>query len=86
MGDLGHDGGVCEWMMDAGAYFSAVQSGKVYLIETGGELRIKRLFKRANGWVVASDNQDKIRYPDEPLNALNDIRIIGRIVWRGGRL
>ena len=35
---------------------------------------------------IASDNQDKIRYSDEPLNALGDIRVIGRIVWRGSRL
>lgn len=60
------------------------QSGKVYVIEVGGDLRAKRLFNRATGWVIASDNQDKMRYPDEPLHSLGDIRVLGRVVWRGG--
>ena len=60
------------------------QSGKVYVIAVDGDLRVKRLFKRPAGWVLVSDNQDKARYPDEPLASLGEIRVIGRVVWRGG--
>jgi len=60
------------------------QSGKVYVIAVDGDLRVKRLFKRPAGWTLVSDNQDKARYPDEPLASLGDIRVLGRVVWRGG--
>ena len=60
------------------------QSGKVYVIAVDGDLRVKRLFKRPAGWALVSDNQDKARYPDEPLASLGDIRLLGRVVWRGG--
>ena len=59
-------------------------SGKVYVIQIDGDLRVKRLFKRPGGWVLASDSPDKARYPDEPLAAISDIRILGRVAWRGG--
>lgn len=61
-------------------------SGKVYVIQIDGDLRVKRLFKRPGGWVIVSDSQDKVRYPDEPLAAITDIRVLGRVAWRGGGL
>lgn len=61
-------------------------SSRVYVINVDGDIRVKRLFKRPGGWVIASDNQDKMRYPDEPLTAISEIKILGRVVWRGGGL
>ncbi len=50
---------------------------------------VKRLVKSDfDGWIIRSDNPDKARYGDETLRdgEINEIRIIGRVVWRGGML
>lgn len=50
---------------------------------------VKRLIKSDfDGWIIRSDNPDKTRYGDENLRdgEINEIRIIGRVVWRGGML
>ncbi|WP_106804564.1 S24 family peptidase [Pseudomonas sp. S5D5] len=50
---------------------------------------VKRLVKSDfDGWIIRSDNQDKARYGDETLRdgEINEVRIIGRVVWRGGML
>lgn len=39
---------------------------------------------RIGEWVYTSDNVDKNRYPDMP--ALKNDKIIGRVVWIGGKL
>lgn len=63
------------------------RDGKVYVLQRAdGDLIIKRLVKQMAGWVIRSDNEDKRRYPDEPVSAddLQQIEIVGRVVWRGG--
>lgn len=63
------------------------RDGKVYVLQRAdGELIIKRLVKQMSGWVIRSDNEDKRRYPDEPVSTddLQQIEIVGRVVWRGG--
>jgi len=66
------------------------RDGQVFAIEREGELLIKRLARHpAGGWICRSDNPDKIRYADwEPVSAeqLGLLRIVGRIVWRGGAM
>lgn len=50
---------------------------------------VKRLVKSDfDGWIIRSDNPDKARYGDETLRdgEINEVRIIGRVVWRGGML
>ncbi len=56
--------------------------------ESNGTL-VKRLVKsEIDGWIIRSDNPDKKRYGDETLRdgEINEVRIIGRVVWRGGML
>lgn len=63
------------------------RDGKVYVLQRpDGEIIIKRLIKQMAGWVIRSDNEDKRRYPDEPISAdsLQHIEVVGRVVWRGG--
>ena len=44
---------------------------------------MKRIGRNRNGeWVYISDNVDKNRYPD--MFALENDKIIGRVVWTGG--
>lgn len=66
------------------------RDGQVFAIERDGELLIKRLARHpAGGWICRSDNPDKIRYADwEPVSAeqIGILRIVGRIVWRGGAM
>lgn len=66
------------------------KDGQVFAIERDGELLIKRLVRHpAGGWICRSDNPDKIRYADwEPVSAeqLGMMRVVGRIVWRGGAM
>ncbi|WP_246881896.1 LexA family transcriptional regulator [Pseudomonas protegens] len=50
---------------------------------------VKRLIQSDfDGWLIRSDNPDKARYGDETLRdgEINEVRIIGRVVWRGGML
>ncbi|MBD1555194.1 XRE family transcriptional regulator [Pseudomonas typographi] len=64
------------------------KNGKVYVLRRPeGDLSIKRLVQEFSGdWVIRSDNQDKIKYPDEQISpdAILQIEIVGRVVWRGG--
>lgn len=50
---------------------------------------VKRLIKTALGsWIIRSDNEDKDAYDDVFLSRsdLNEHRIIGKVIWRGGDL
>ncbi|MBR0568384.1 LexA family transcriptional regulator [Azoarcus sp. L1K30] len=60
--------------------------GKVFALERDDELVVKRLVRDFSGsWIVRSDNPDKARYGDFPVSD-SDLRIVGRVVWRGGGL
>lgn len=62
-----------------------ISNGQVYAFNTEDGVRIKRLFRQLDGRVrVASDNPDKITYPDEWLTPGMDVAIIGRVVHRSG--
>jgi len=64
-----------------------IKSGKVYAICIEGEMRIKRLFRQADGSLrISSDNPDKVRYPDEVVapQHLDRVKIIGRKRWHAG--
>lgn len=59
--------------------------GEVYALDYGGELRVKRLRKRFDGGlIILSDNTAK--HPPESLSAIDatHIKILGRVLWRGG--
>lgn len=50
---------------------------------------VKRLVRSPlGGWIIRSDNEDKVEYGDLLLSRsdLNEHRIIGRVIWRGGDL
>lgn len=54
-----------------------------------GGISIKRLILQMSGaWMIRSDNTDKARYPDEMLSedALHEIPILGRVIWRAGEM
>ncbi|WP_431482255.1 S24 family peptidase [Pseudomonas solani] len=65
-------------------------SGRMYaLLTADGEVIIKRLIRDiTGGWLIRSDNQDKARYPDQPVSddGMRAVEVIGRIVWRGGAI
>ncbi|BCD83618.1 repressor [Pseudomonas solani] len=67
---------------------SEPRSGKMYaLLTADGEIIIKRLIRDiTGGWIIRSDNQDKTRYPDQPVSdeGMRAVEVIGRVVWRGG--
>lgn len=66
-----------------------VLDGKVYAITYGGEVFVKRLFKRPSGGLrIVSDNQDKTRYPDWDVDTdrMENLQIIGRVVAISGGL
>ncbi|MFN4354299.1 S24 family peptidase [Parvibaculum sp.] len=59
----------------------------VYIFASGGALTVRRLQIRLDGGItVSSDNAS--RYPAEEVEsgALGKIKILGRVIWRGGRL
>lgn len=68
--------------------FIEVVSGHIYAFIANNELRIKRIFREitTGGIRIASDNTDKTIYPDEYLqpNQIDQIKIVGCVVWRGG--
>lgn len=64
-----------------------VQDGRVYLLRFGDEVRVKRLFKRADGGLrIVSDHGGK--YPEEVVTAaeMEHIEIIGRVVHKSGAM
>lgn len=66
------------------------KDGQIFAMQsaTKGTI-VKRLVKSdIDGWIIRSDNSDKARYGDETLRdgEINEVRIIGRVVWRGGML
>lgn len=65
-------------------------NGKVYALRRpGGSISVKRLIQtHTQGWLIRSDNPDKVRYPDEPAtdSEIGHLLIEGRIVWHAGSL
>lgn len=63
---------------------------RIYLIrKPDGDLIIKRLIQSmTGGWIIRSDNDDKRAFPDQPIteDAIEQLQIIGRVVWHGGAL
>ncbi len=66
---------------------TAIRDGRVYCLSYGGALKIKRLYRKANGdLIIRSDNS---AYPDEIIpNAELDglIRIYGPVIERSGSI
>ncbi|MBB3227029.1 phage repressor protein C with HTH and peptisase S24 domain [Luteibacter sp. Sphag1AF] len=62
-------------------------SNHVYVVVMGDEVRVKRLFRTADGRVrIVSDNADKTLYPDEFVeDDAFSFMIIGRVIDRSGR-
>lgn len=56
------------------------KDGRVYVLNFEGTVVIKRLFREAGGWIIRSDNPDKIRYPDRTFN--DRIFVIGEVVQK----
>ena len=57
------------------------REGDVYVLNMEGEIVVKRLRKIRGMWIATSDNPDKTRYPDKPID--NEFtRIIGRVVFK----
>lgn len=65
-------------------------SGKIYaLCRPNGDISIKRLIQtHTQGWIIRSDNPDKVTYADEPATdtEIGHLQIEGRIVWHAGTL
>lgn len=66
------------------------KDGRIYaILKPDGEVIIKRLVQTLmGGWNIRSDNSDKRTYPDQPVsdNDIEQVQIIGRVVWHGGAL
>jgi len=64
---------------------AAIINGRAYAFRSEDGVKLKRLFKQLDGSIrVASDNPDKISYPDEWLTAAGRAEIIGEVVHRAG--
>lgn len=63
--------------------------GQIFVMcNLDGEI-VKRLVRSGDGgWIIRSDNPDKSKYPDQVLSdeEINEHRIFGRVIWRGGDL
>lgn len=64
-----------------------VKNDCVYSLVYGGEARVKRLFRLADGSLrIVSDNPDKTRYPDELVQPADiaSVHIIGQVIDKMG--
>lgn len=64
-----------------------VKDGRVYFLIYGGDARVKRLYRLADGSLrINSANPDKDQYPDEiiPPGELDSIYIIGQVIDKMG--
>jgi len=62
-----------------------VISGRIYALRYGDELRVKRLFRRHDGaLIIRSDNAEL--FPEEVVSPadLEQVKVLGRVVWAGG--
>lgn len=63
---------------------------EVYAVAWWGTVRIRRLFRERDGGIrLEADHPDRERHPTEaiPPEALGEqIRVVGRVVWVGGRV
>lgn len=66
------------------------RDSRIYaILKADGQLIIKRLIQSlTGGWLIRSDNEDKRAYPDQPVTDtdLDQLQIVGRVVWHGGAL
>ncbi|WP_420793818.1 S24 family peptidase [Pseudomonas fontis] len=66
------------------------KDGQIFAMQSESKGTIVKRLVRSDfvGWIIRSDNPDKARYGDETLRdgEINEVRIIGRVVWRGGML
>lgn len=66
------------------------KDGQIFAMQSESKGTIVKRLVRSDfeGWIIRSDNPDKTRYGDETLRdgEINEVRIIGRVVWRGGML
>lgn len=69
------------------------REGRVYaIVQPDGGLVLKRLVRDylpalgGQGWVMRSDNPDKIKFPDKILPPDDRTVIVGRAVWNDNRL
>lgn len=64
--------------------------GQIFVMASADKgVIVKRLVQSPlGGWIIRSDNEDKGEYPDLMLSRseINEHRIIGRVIWRGGDL
>lgn len=62
----------------------------IYLIQRPhGGYTVKRLLQTmTSGWIIRSDREDKRLYPDEIIqeDEIQDLKVAGRIIWRGGKI
>ncbi|MEO8641882.1 S24 family peptidase [Pseudomonas sp.] len=64
--------------------------GQIFVMfsQTKGTI-VKRLIEsNVGGWIIRSDNPDKISHGDQvlPDEEIHEHRILGRVIWRGGDL
>ncbi len=57
------------------------REGEVYVLNLEGEIVVKRLRRERGQWIATSDNPDKRRYPDKPIDS-EHAKIIGRVVYK----
>lgn len=64
------------------------ESSKIYLVCIDKRLFLKRFVYTPAGWLLRSDNLDKLTYPDFHISHtdMSTIDIQGRIIWRAGML
>lgn len=63
--------------------------GQVFVLTSAEGAIVKRLVQGPlGGWIIRSDNDDKTEHPDRLLlrSDVNEHRIIGQVIWRGGDL
>lgn len=60
--------------------------GQIYAFSWGGDMLVKRFFKRGDGWIASSDNPDKSEYPDIVLDGNMETIVQGRAIWMGAKL
>lgn len=61
-----------------------IKDGAVYAMSYGGSMRVKRLYRKANGDIII--HSDNPKYPDEIITGdeRNLIRIYGRVIEKAG--
>lgn len=84
------DGSMCPIICDGATVVistadKSITDGKIYALKVGGQLLIRRFYRRTASVLICAENES-FGNEEVPINEVEAMHIIGRVVWSAGSL